>query len=87
MVRQSNRTPFNRDEWVSWRDQTNETEVEITEAAIHAGVAFGPIAEDRGKRIARDLRAYREYIGRLAFNKIADTNQSEFDWFGTADAP
>lgn len=84
MTRKSNRTPFTREEWVSWRDGTNEVETEIVEASIHAGVAYGPIAEDRGKRIARDLRAYREYVGRLAFNKIADDNQTEFDWFGHA---
>lgn len=86
MSNRSNRTPFNRDEWLSWRDKTNELGVELREAAIHAGVAYGPIAEDRGKRIERDLRAYRDYIGKLAFNKIADANQLDFDWFGVENA-
>jgi len=82
----SNRTPFTREEWISWRDGTLAVGVEITEAALHAGFAYGPIAEDRGKRIERDLRAYREYVGKLAFNKIADADQHEFDWFGVVDA-
>lgn len=84
MARKSNRTPFTRDEWVSWRDETLISQVEITEAAIHAGAAYGPLAEDRGRRVARDFEAYREYVGRLAFNKIADANQREFEWFGNA---
>jgi hypothetical protein len=84
MARQSNRTPFNRDEWVKWRDDTLVIQAEITEQAIHAGAAYGPLAEDRGRRIVRDLQAYREYVGKLAFNKIADANQLDFDWIGNA---
>lgn len=86
MARQSNRTPFTREDWVAWRDRTNEVEVEINEAAIHAGYAYGKLAEDRGRRISRDLRAYREYVGQLALNKIGDRSQTEFDWFGDANA-
>ena len=69
---------------MSWRDRVLDTEVEINESAIHAGFAYGQLAEDRGRRITRDLEAYREYIGRLAFNKIADIRQGELplDWFG-----
>lgn len=84
MPRQSNRRPFNRDEWKIWRDRVLDVEVEVTESSIHAGFAYGQLAEDRGRRIARDLQAYREYIGKLAFNKIADADQGELtlDWFG-----
>lgn len=84
MSRRSNRTPFDRNQWVSWRDETLVSQHEIVEAAIHAGAAYGQLAEDRGRRIARDLEAYREYIGRLAYNMIADANQFEFEWFGNA---
>lgn len=85
MARRSNRNPFNRDEWKLWRDRVLDVEVEIAESSIHAGFAYGQLAEDRGRRIARDLEAYREYVGKLAFNAIADANQGELDldWFGS----
>lgn len=50
-------------------------EMDIKEKSIHAGVAFGQLAEDRGRRIARDLAGYREYVGKLAFNRIGDGQQ------------
>lgn len=79
MGNKSSRLPFSRDEWTSWRDRSISLESEIRESAIHAGFAYGPIAEDRGKRIERDLRAYREYVAKLAQNKMADVDQFVFN--------
>lgn len=83
-MRQSSRTPFTYEEWKDWRNEVKVLESDIRERSIHVGFAYGPIAEDRGKRIERDLRAYREYIGKLAFNKIADASQYELIWDGDA---
>lgn len=87
MARLSNRAPFTWPEWKIWREEVKSLESDIRERAIHAGFAYGPMTEDRGKRIERDLRAYREYVGKLAFNKIDDAAQLELeglDWSGNA---
>jgi len=80
MGNKSNRAPFSVDEWKTWRDEVRRLEEDIRERSIHAGFAYGLIAEDRGKRIERDLRAYREYIGKLTQNRIADANQHELEF-------
>lgn len=85
MVRRVKREPFSIVEWRLFRDDMKEAEVQIRENAIHAGFAYGPMAQDRGMRIERDLKGYREYIGKLAFNSIADAAQYEIDW-GDLDA-
>ncbi len=86
MGRQAVYHPFTWDEWKGWRDHIKDLEVDVREYAIHAGFAFGPLAEDRGKRIERDLRAYREYVGKLAFNRISDAAQYELQWDGEPNA-
>lgn len=82
MGRQAIYRPFSWAEWQAWRDVVIGLEADVRERAIHVGFAFGPHAEDRGKRIERDLRAYREYISKLAFNRIADAAQYEMIWDG-----
>lgn len=79
-MRRSNREPFTREEYEVWSQDVAKLEEEIRACAIHAGFSYGQLVEDRGKRIETMLRTYRDYVRKLAFNKISDAKQHELEW-------
>lgn len=79
------RQPFTTDEWIRWRDSCLAAEASIRELSVYAGVAYGGNAEIRGRRRARDLASFREFVEMMTCGAITDENQLEL-FLGTTEA-